>query len=101
MNKVIRTEDELDEWLSEPSAAVLEALCGLDSNLLVLGAGGKMGPTLARMAARALHEIGSPYAAVGVSRFSQPGAREQRHDQGNECTQRGAQQEQPDQLTGR
>jgi nucleoside-diphosphate-sugar epimerase len=77
MGRVIRTEEELDERLSEPSPAVLEALRGLDSDLLILGAGGKMGPTLARMAARALREIGSPYAAVGVSRFSQPGAREQ------------------------
>jgi len=73
----IGSEDELDERLSEPSLAVMEALRGLDSDLLILGAGGKMGPTLARMAARALREIGSPYAVVGVSRFSQPGAREQ------------------------
>ncbi len=77
MGSVVRSEDELDERLSEPSLAVLEALRGLDSDLLILGAGGKMGPTLARMAARALREIGSPYTVIGVSRFSQPGAREQ------------------------
>ncbi|MBN2393460.1 MAG: NAD(P)-dependent oxidoreductase [Anaerolineae bacterium] len=75
--KLIQTEAELDEQLSKPSPAVLEALHGLDSDLLILGAGGKMGPTLARMAARTLREIDSPYTVVGVSRFSQPGMREQ------------------------
>jgi nucleoside-diphosphate-sugar epimerase len=77
MREVLRTEEELDERLSEPSPVVLEALRSLDSDLLILGAGGKMGPTLARMAARALREIGSPYTVIGVSRFGQPGAREQ------------------------
>ena len=73
--KLIQTEAELDEQLSEPSPAVLKTLRGLDSDLLILGAGGKMGPTLARMAARALREIDSPHTVVGVSRFSQPEVR--------------------------
>ena len=75
--KLIQTEAELDEQLSEPSPAVLETLHGLDSDLLILGAGGKMGPTLARMATRALREIDSPHTVVGISRFSQPEVRKQ------------------------
>ena len=76
MSEVIHSEVELDEQLSVPSPAVLEAIRGLDSDLLILGVGGKMGPTLARLAARALREIDSPYTAIGISRFNQAGMRE-------------------------
>jgi nucleoside-diphosphate-sugar epimerase len=48
---------------------------------MVLGVGGKMGPTLARMAKRA-----SPQRRViGVARFSEPGLREQLQAAGVEC----------------
>ena len=73
----IDTEAKLDTLLSEPTDIVLDALRTLDSDLLILGVGGKMGPTLARMAARALAEIGSPHQVIGVARFSQPGLRKQ------------------------
>ncbi len=73
---LIQSEAELETLLSEPSAAVLDTLRTLDSDLLVLGVGGKMGPTLARMAARALAEIGSPYRVIGVARFNQVGLRQ-------------------------
>ena len=41
----IRTEAELEERLSRPSAFVVEALARLRGDLLVVGASGKMGPT--------------------------------------------------------
>ena len=66
----------LEELLSRPSAPALAALQQLDSDLLILGVSGKMGPTLARMAQRALTQLQSPYKVYGVARFSQPGARE-------------------------
>lgn len=47
----------------------------LDSDIVVLGVSGKMGPTLARMAQRAITELGLPYKVYGVARFSQPEAR--------------------------
>lgn len=72
----ITTEEELESQLSTPTPAVLDALRTLDSDLYILGVGGKMGPTLARMAARALDELQSPYHVYGVARFSQPGLRE-------------------------
>lgn len=50
----IGSEDELETLLSQPTLAVRTALMTLDSDLYILGVGGKMGPTLARMAARAL-----------------------------------------------
>jgi nucleoside-diphosphate-sugar epimerase len=48
-----RSEEELDEALSRPGAALVATLARLPGDLIVLGAGGKMGPSLARMAKRA------------------------------------------------
>ncbi len=48
-----RSDEELEEALSRPSAALSATLARLPGDLLVLGAGGKMGPSLARMARRA------------------------------------------------
>lgn len=46
----IKDVAELEELLSEPSEAVVRTLSELDGDILVLGVGGKMGPTLSRMA---------------------------------------------------
>ena len=43
-------ESALEEFLSAPYDATISALSSLDGDVIVLGAGGKMGPTLARMA---------------------------------------------------
>jgi nucleoside-diphosphate-sugar epimerase len=74
-----RVEDvaHLEDLLSTPTAAALNGLAGLDSDLVILGVGGKMGPTLARMAVRAVEQLGLPYKVYGVARFSQSGVREQ------------------------
>jgi nucleoside-diphosphate-sugar epimerase len=69
----IRTEDELEDRLSEPTPAVIETLGGLGGDIIVLGVGGKMGPTLARMARRASDEAGVRRRIIGVSRFSAGG----------------------------
>lgn len=60
------TEAELDERLSRPTEGAIEVLRQLPGDLLVLGAGGKMGPTLAIMASRALDP---GYRVIAVSRF--------------------------------
>ena len=62
----------LDQVLAQPTPAVVEALSKVAGNLLVLGAGGKMGPSLCRLAARALQEAGVPHRVVAVARFSDP-----------------------------
>jgi dTDP-4-dehydrorhamnose reductase len=62
------TVHELEALLSEPSGAVMRALERCPGEILVLGAGGKMGPTLARMAARATRHDGR--RVIAVSRFS-------------------------------
>ena len=72
----IASEQELEECLSRPSAEVVQTFRQLQGDLLVLGVGGKMGPTLARMARRAMDEAENPAAVYGVARFSQPEVRE-------------------------
>ncbi len=71
-----RTDAELDELLSRPTPADVAALAGLDGDLLILGAGGKMGPSLARLARRASDEAGVRRRVVAVSRFQTPGLAE-------------------------
>lgn len=67
----ILTPDDLEEALSRPTNGVLDTLMSLDGDVMVLGAGGKMGPTLARMVRRGLDEIGHKQRRViAVSRFS-------------------------------
>lgn len=66
----IHTVDELEAMLSEPSAAAIDAVARVAGDLIVLGAAGKMGPTLARMARRAMDAAGTRHRVIGVSRFS-------------------------------
>lgn len=65
-----RTEEELDDALSAPAPAVIDALRAVPGDIVVLGAGGKMGPSLARMARRAVDLLGDGRRVVAVSRFS-------------------------------
>ncbi|HMV30611.1 MAG TPA: NAD-dependent epimerase/dehydratase family protein [Gemmatimonadales bacterium] len=69
-------EAALEERLSRPTDGVVEVLRQVPGDLLVLGAGGKMGPSLARMARRALDALGRPDRVIAVSRFGTPGSRE-------------------------
>lgn len=67
--------EDLENELSRPTLGVLETLRSLDGDVLVLGAGGKMGPTLARMVRRGLNQIGHDQRRViAVSRFSSANA---------------------------
>ncbi len=74
----LKTECELEEQLSSPTPLSLRAARELSGDLLVLGMGGKMGPSLVRLARRALDEAGRDNVRViGVSRFSTGGLREE------------------------
>jgi len=72
---MIASEQELDELLSRPSKADVEFMGKLDGPLVILGAGGKMGPTLARRAVRAAEEAGVRTRVIAVSRYSTEDAR--------------------------
>lgn len=61
---------ELEERLSRPSDAVVSAVDAIDGDFLILGAGGKMGPSLAKLARRAGDLARTPRRIIAVSRFS-------------------------------
>ncbi len=67
-------ETELEEDLSRPRAQTVDALAACPGDIIVLGAGGKMGPTLARMVARAAASAGKPRRVFAASRFSSAAA---------------------------
>jgi len=64
--------DELDAFLSRPSRALAADLAAIDGDIIVLGVGGKIGPTLARLARNAAPDK----HVIGVARFSDAGLRE-------------------------
>ncbi len=64
--------DQLDDFLSRPSAALVADMARLDGDIIILGVGGKMGPTLARLARNAA----PGKRIIGVARFSEPELRE-------------------------
>jgi nucleoside-diphosphate-sugar epimerase len=66
----IADEVQLDALLSEPTERVVQTLAQLEGDIIVLGVGGKMGPTLARMARRAADLTGTARRVIGVSRFT-------------------------------
>src|SRR6478736_8283838 len=71
----------LDEALSRPSQALTDTLASVGGDIMVLGVGGKMGPTLARLAKRAA----PGRRVIGVARFSEAGLREKLTAGGIEC----------------
>ncbi len=64
------SEAALEDALSAPSPGTLDALRSTPGDIVVLGAAGKMGPTLARMARRTLDALGRRDRVIAVSRFS-------------------------------
>ncbi|HEX3865527.1 MAG TPA: NAD-dependent epimerase/dehydratase family protein [Gemmatimonadaceae bacterium] len=68
------TETELEDLLSAPRAETTAALEQCPGDVIVLGAGGKMGPSLARMVARAAAGSATPRRVIAVSRWSSPDA---------------------------
>lgn len=66
----MKTVSELEQCLSEPSAALAADLAQLDGDILILGVGGKMGPSLAKLAKRGAEAAGVKKKIIGVSRFS-------------------------------
>jgi hypothetical protein len=65
--------EALDAFLSLPSRALAADLAAIEGDIIVLGVGGKMGPTLARLA----HAAAPDKRVIGVARFSEAGLRGQ------------------------
>jgi len=77
----IANEVDLDDLLSAPRRETVAALGACPGDIVILGAGGKMGPTLARMAARATN---GSRRIMAVSRWSSRDAERALNDAGVE-----------------
>ena len=73
--EVLLDEAQLDALLTHPSPRLVEDITQIRSPLILLGAGGKMGPTLALLAQNAARAAGHPLRIITVSRFRNPEAR--------------------------
>jgi dTDP-4-dehydrorhamnose reductase len=83
----IESEAQLEDALSAPTAADIEAMRALAGDILVLGAGGKMGPSLACLARRASDAAGRRRRVIAVSRFSSRAVRKELERRGVETLQ--------------
>ncbi|MGH7491637.1 MAG: NAD-dependent epimerase/dehydratase family protein [bacterium] len=71
----INTVAEIEDVMTTLSPAVIDMMKKISGDFLILGASGKMGPTLARLAKRAIDTAGANKRVIGVARFSNPAAR--------------------------
>ncbi len=78
------SEAELEEALSRPPEAVIEMFRRLPGDVMLLGAGGKMGLSLARMTRRAADAAGLKRRVIAVSRFQSLNSTEMFHEAGIE-----------------
>jgi nucleoside-diphosphate-sugar epimerase len=67
----LRDVEQLEDVMTAPAPTLVEDLHRLEGDILILGVGGKMGPTLARLAKRAAPDK----RVVGVARFSEEAVR--------------------------
>lgn len=70
------TVQQLEHELTTPSQDLIDFIRDLEGDIVVLGAGGKVGPSVAIMAARAVSEAAVDKQVFGVSRFSDQQARD-------------------------
>ena len=66
------TEAILDKKLSTPSQKLIADIAAIEGDIMILGAGGKMGPSLCLLAKRAADSAGISKRIIAVSRFSDP-----------------------------
>jgi nucleoside-diphosphate-sugar epimerase len=71
----ITSDAELEDILAEPYDADLECMSRLRGDVLILGASGKMGPSLARRIQRAVKRTGGAARVMAASTFSSRDAR--------------------------
>ncbi|WP_119081056.1 NAD-dependent epimerase/dehydratase family protein [Chitinophaga alhagiae] len=80
MNNLQETVDAL----LQPSDALVADMATLEGDILLLGVGGKIGPSLAKLAKQAVDRSGVPRRVIGASRLSEPGLREELESYGVE-----------------
>ena len=78
------TEEKLNELLTTPSDSLVSDIAKIKGDIMILGAGGKMGPTLCILAKNAIKKAGIEKRVIAVSRFSDQIALDLLHDNGVE-----------------
>jgi nucleoside-diphosphate-sugar epimerase len=68
--RTIDSEEALEEILTRPRDILVRFISSVKSPLVILGAGGKMGPTLAVLARLAAEKAGHKLEILAVSRFA-------------------------------
>lgn len=84
MSSKIETLEQLDQVMTRPSQRLVEFMGHLNGDLMILGAGGKMGPSLAIRARKALQQAGRTAKVIAVSRFSDAAVVKALHQHGVE-----------------
>ena len=72
----------LYQEMLRPSDSLISEMTQIDGDIMILGAGGKMGPSLTLLAHQAAHAAGVKKKIIAVARFSEPGLQEQLESQG-------------------
>ena len=78
------TEEKLNEMLTAPSDALVADIKKTEGDIMILGAGGKMGPTLCVLAKNAIKKAGIEKRVIAVSRGSDKTATKLMKDNGVE-----------------
>jgi len=79
------SQERLNDLLTQPSETLIADIKRLNEDILVIGAGGKMGPSLCVLASRAIRQVGLKIKVKAVSRFSDKPSREYLEANGVEC----------------
>ncbi len=66
------TEEKLNQLLTTPSNDLVKDIKKIKGDIMILGAGGKMGPSLALLIRNAIIKAGVDKRVIAVSRFSDP-----------------------------
>ena len=82
MKNIQWSEEVLNEMLTTPSQGLIEDVAKIQGDIMVLGAGGKMGPDICILAKRAAKAAGVDKKIYAVSRFSDPNAAKRLQDEG-------------------
>jgi nucleoside-diphosphate-sugar epimerase len=72
----MRTIQDLEEQLAAPSQGLIDDMKELDGDLIVLGAAGKLGPSLVSLAVESIRRAGTGATVYAVSRYGAAGSRE-------------------------
>lgn len=82
METIQWNEETLNQMLTTPSHGLIEDIAKMEGDIMILGAGGKMGPDMCILAARAAKAAGVKKTVYAVSRFSDNAARERLEAEG-------------------